>query len=51
MSELEELADDVAFLIDGSVRFAGPVAELLHETRQESLERAIAQVMKVRVAV
>jgi Cu-processing system ATP-binding protein len=51
MSELEELADDVAFLIDGRVRFAGPVAELLRETRQQSLERAIAQVMKVRVAV
>jgi Cu-processing system ATP-binding protein len=51
MSELEELADDVAFLLDGQVRFAGPVAELKRQTRQQSLERAIAQMMIARVAV
>ncbi|HWJ23254.1 MAG TPA: ABC transporter ATP-binding protein [Gemmatimonadaceae bacterium] len=46
MSELEELADDVAFLLDGRVRFAGPVEELKRATRQTSLERAIAQLMR-----
>jgi Cu-processing system ATP-binding protein len=45
MSELEELADDVAFLLDGRVRFAGPVEELKRATRQHNLERAVAQMM------
>ncbi|HEX7941329.1 MAG TPA: ABC transporter ATP-binding protein, partial [Gemmatimonadaceae bacterium] len=45
MSELEELADDVAFLLDGQVRFAGPLEELKRDTRQASLERAIARLM------
>jgi Cu-processing system ATP-binding protein len=51
MSELEELADDVAFLVDGRVRFAGPVEELLRATRQPKLERAIAHLMTFRLAV
>jgi Cu-processing system ATP-binding protein len=45
MSELEELSDDVAFLIDGRMRFAGPVRELKLATRQLTLERAIAHLM------
>jgi Cu-processing system ATP-binding protein len=45
MSELEELADDVAFLLEGRVRFAGPIADLKRMTRQSSLERAVAQMM------
>ena len=45
MSELEELADDVAFLVDGRIRFAGPVHDLKRLTRQLSLERAIAHVL------
>jgi Cu-processing system ATP-binding protein len=45
-SELEELADDVAFLLDGRITFAGPVEELLRRTRQPRLERAIAEVMR-----
>jgi Cu-processing system ATP-binding protein len=49
MSELEELADDVAFLVDGQVRFAGPVDELLRATRQATLERAIAQMLRLRL--
>ena len=47
MSELDELSDDVAFLLEGTVCFAGPVAELKQRTRQHSLERAIARVMAV----
>ena len=46
MSELEELVDDVAFLIDGHVKFAGPVNRLKVETKQLNLERAIAQLMR-----
>ena len=45
MSELEELANDVVFLVDGGVRFAGALHELKRETRQDNLERAVAQMM------
>lgn len=50
MSELEELCDDVAFLLDGVVRFAGPIAELTTMTRQSTLERAVAALMIREVA-
>jgi Cu-processing system ATP-binding protein len=50
MGELEELCDDVAFLLDGVVRYVGPVAELTALTRQASLERAIAALMIREVA-
>lgn len=46
MSELESLADDVAFLCDGQMRFAGPVAELLGTTAAGSLEAAVAALMR-----
>ncbi|HEX6059593.1 MAG TPA: ABC transporter ATP-binding protein [Gemmatimonadaceae bacterium] len=45
-SELEELADDIAFLAEGRVAFAGPVEELLRRTRQPRLERAVAEIMR-----
>ena len=46
MSELDELADDVAFINDGKVAFAGALGELKTITRQSNLERAIAEMMK-----
>jgi Cu-processing system ATP-binding protein len=46
MTELEELADDIAFLVDGRIRFSGAVNLLKRMTRQLSLERAIAHVME-----
>jgi Cu-processing system ATP-binding protein len=46
LSELEELADDVAFLTDGHLRFAGPVAALLAETGTRRLEPAIASLLR-----
>jgi ABC-type Na+ transport system ATPase subunit NatA len=45
LTELETLADDVAFLCDGTLRFAGSVAELLAHTGEERLEPAIASLM------
>jgi Cu-processing system ATP-binding protein len=45
MGELEELADDVAFLLEGRVAFTGAVRDLLAATRQTRLERAVAQMM------
>ena len=46
MPELEELADDIVLLIDGSVRFAGSLRDLTARTRQINLERAVAQLMR-----
>src|SRR5688500_5865475 len=46
ISELEELAEDVAFLHEGRVGFSGPVSELIRTTRQETLEQALAAMMK-----
>ena len=50
MTELEELCDEVAFLLDGVVRYAGPIGELTTRTRQVNLERAIAALMIREVA-
>jgi len=50
MSELEELCDDVAFLLDGVARFVGPVAQLTGMTQKANLERAIAALMIREVA-
>ena len=46
MSELEELADDVAFLLDGRIRFRGPLEALRARTGEERLERAVARLMR-----
>ena len=46
LSELEELADNVAFLLDGAVRFQGTPAMIRRETNQPTLERAIAHMMR-----
>ena len=50
MSDLEELCDDVAFLLDGVVRYVGPVSQLTTMTRQDNLDRAIAALMIREVA-
>jgi len=50
MGELEDLCDEVVFLLDGTVRFAGPIGALTEQTRQKSLERAIASLMIREVA-
>jgi Cu-processing system ATP-binding protein len=42
MGQLQSLADDVVFLLDGVVRFEGEVAELLGTTGEDDLEGAIA---------
>lgn len=45
MNELEELADDVVFLHEGKVRYHGALAELMRNTRQANLGRAISYLM------
>jgi Cu-processing system ATP-binding protein len=42
MGQLQSLADDVVFLLDGVVRFEGEIGELLSDTGEEELEGAIA---------
>lgn len=46
LSELEELADRIAFLLDGVVRFSGTQSDLKASTGERTLERAIARLMQ-----
>ncbi len=45
MSEIQELADEIIFLLDGEVRFKGSLEELLKHKNETTLERAIAELM------
>lgn len=45
LADVDELADDVIFLHEGQVRFAGNVRELKRQTAQSTIERAIAVLM------
>ncbi len=45
MSEIEELADDIVFLLEGAARFRGSVKELKQRTGHSKLERAVASLM------
>ena len=49
LSELDEIADRIAFLLDGVVHFDGSRADLLRATNQPTLERAMAQLMRSRI--
>lgn len=46
MSELEEITDDVVFLLDGRTRFQGAIHDLKRVTRQFTIERAVAEMMR-----
>jgi Cu-processing system ATP-binding protein len=46
LSELEELAEEVVFLLEGSICFLGAKEELISMTGEKNLERAIAYLMK-----
>jgi Cu-processing system ATP-binding protein len=50
MSEVEELADTVIYLLDGKVYFEEAVASLLERTGEPNLERAMARMMLRAVA-
>lgn len=45
MSEVEELAQDLIFLLDGSVAFRGSVADLLRQSGESRLERAVGRLL------
>ncbi len=46
MSEVAELADSLAFLLDGRLQFVRPPAQVLEETGEATLERGIARLMR-----
>lgn len=50
MGEVEELADDVLFLLDGRVRFQGTMEDLRRLTGEQRLERAVSRLMRMRAA-
>lgn len=45
LSEVEELADEIIFLMDGRIYFKGTVAELVDMQQESNLERAIASLL------
>lgn len=42
LAEVDELADDLIYLLDGRIRFRGPIGQVKAETGELRLERAIA---------
>jgi len=46
MAEVEELAQDLVFLLDGAVAWRGTVAGLLEQSGEPRLERAIARLLR-----
>lgn len=46
ISDLEELADRMIFLVEGAVYYEGAVSEILEKFRSKNLERAMAQMIK-----
>lgn len=46
MAELEELAEDLVFLVEGKVRYAGPLSGLKERTGESGLERAMAVLLR-----
>lgn len=50
MSEVEALADTVVFLVDGTTHFEGSMEALRKLTGEQRLERAVARLMRARVA-
>ena len=45
MSLVEEIADEIVFLLDGEIYFKGSVDQLKEQTKQTDLEHAIANLM------
>ncbi len=47
MSFVEEMADEIVFLLDGKIYFKGTVQELQEKTEQRDLEHAIANILEL----
>ncbi len=50
MGEVEELADEVLFLVEGRAHFHGTMETLRRLTGEQRLERAVARLMRMRAA-
>ena len=46
MSLVEELADELVFLLEGQIYFKGTYNEMLGAEKEENLERAIANILE-----
>jgi Cu-processing system ATP-binding protein len=46
MAEVEELADDIIFLLEGEIYYNGTTVGLIDSTGEQKLERAIARMME-----
>ncbi len=46
MSLVEEISDEIIFLLDGKIYFKGTVDDLKTQTTQNNLEKAIAKILK-----
>jgi len=51
MSDVEEVADEIAFLLEGDIVFQGRPEMLMEVTHEENLERAIATFLKAKECV
>lgn len=47
MSFVEEMADEIVFLLDGKIYFKGTVIQLQEKTQQQDLEHAIANILEL----
>ncbi len=45
MSEVQELADEIIFLLEGEIKFKGTLKELLNSSQEVNLERTLAELM------
>jgi len=45
MGEIQELADEIVFLLEGEIKFKGTINSLLDHKKETKLERAIAELM------
>ncbi|MCL6494879.1 MAG: ABC transporter ATP-binding protein [Ignavibacterium sp.] len=50
MSEIEELADEIIFLLDGKIYYKGSVMNLLIEKGEVKLEKAVAKILEEKSA-
>jgi len=45
MNEVQELSDEIVFLLEGEIKFKGTIQSLLDDKKETKLERAIAELM------
>lgn len=46
MSEIEEMADEIIFLLDGKIYYHGTITDLLFEMGEVKLEKAVAKILE-----